>query len=150
MPRVSEETINKLQEFIDSLPDYARNKCALCNETLTHIVKQAEAQTGAGTATVTRELAARIDEGAAPGGRPDGNRLRNRVQYSENIICGNSADKPEQKEVAPEKENYSIAMKYAKMAEMDLKGIHSGHHDWEEALDYIIKWSQNRKNELRG
>jgi len=28
-----------------------KKKCALCNETLVHIVKQAEAQTGAGTAT---------------------------------------------------------------------------------------------------
>lgn len=62
MPRVNEETIIKLQEFLDSLPDHARNKCALCNETLTHLVKSAEVQTGAGTATVTRELSKRIDD----------------------------------------------------------------------------------------
>ena len=94
MPRVSEETINKLQEFIESLPDYARNKCALCNETLTHIVKQAEAQTGAGTATVTRELAARIDEDAAPGVKPDGDRLRKRVEYQEEDIRRKSPNNP--------------------------------------------------------
>ena len=32
MPRVSQDTLKKLATFIDSLPDEARNKCALCTE----------------------------------------------------------------------------------------------------------------------
>ena len=66
MPRVSEETIKKLDDFINSLPQEARSKCALCSETLTHIVKMAEVQTGAGTATVARVLSEKINENAAP------------------------------------------------------------------------------------
>jgi len=62
MPRVSQESINRLNAFIDSLPPEARNKCALCNETLVHLVKTAEVESGAGTATVTRALADRINE----------------------------------------------------------------------------------------
>ena len=62
MPRVSKEALDKLQAFFDALPEEARSKCALCNETLTHIVKTAEVETGAGTATVTRELANRIND----------------------------------------------------------------------------------------
>ena len=69
MARVSQETIEKLNAFIDSLPEEAKNKCALCNETLTHIVKQAEAQTGAGTATVTKVLSEKLNDGAADGDR---------------------------------------------------------------------------------
>jgi len=67
MPRVSQETISKLNDFLDSLPEAARAKCALCNETLTHIVKTAEAQTGAGTATVTKGLADRINSDVKKG-----------------------------------------------------------------------------------
>ena len=66
MGRVSEETLQKLQDFICSLPDEAKGKCALCNQTLVHIVKQAEVQTGAGTRTVTKVLANNINETAAP------------------------------------------------------------------------------------
>lgn len=82
MARVSKETIKKLNEFFDTLPTDARNKCALCNETLTHIVKLAEAQTGAPTATVTRELASRVNDGAAPGDVVSGERLRDRVRVN--------------------------------------------------------------------
>lgn len=95
MPRVSTETIEKINAFFDDLPDEARSKCALCNETLTHIVKSAEAQTGAGTATVTRELAHRINEDAAPGDRVDGEKLRNRVNNQERkSICVKNTDRP--------------------------------------------------------
>ena len=34
MPRVSEETLQRLQAFLDTLPDEARNKCALCKRLL--------------------------------------------------------------------------------------------------------------------
>lgn len=36
MGRVSAETIAKLNAFIESLPEEARSKCALYNETLNH------------------------------------------------------------------------------------------------------------------
>ncbi len=95
MSRVSKEALEKLSEFINSLPDEARSKCALCNETLTHIVKQAEAQTGAGTATVARELANRINENAAPGDRVSDQQLRCRVQRQEGLSARNEQIKPE-------------------------------------------------------
>ena len=84
MARVSQETIEKLNAFIDSLPEEAKNKCALCNETLTHIVKQAEAQTGAGTATVTKVLSEKLNDGAADGDRVSGSALQDRVRTAEN------------------------------------------------------------------
>ena len=83
MPRVSEQTIEKLNEFFDTLPAEAKSKCALCNETLTHIVKMAEVETGAGTATVTRVLSDKINDGAAAGDRVSGSQLRQRVRYNE-------------------------------------------------------------------
>lgn len=92
MPRVSEDTIIKLNAFIKSLPEEARSKCALCNETLTHLVKLAEVQTGAGTATVTRALSEAINEDAAPGDRVSSEALRGRVQREERPICTNHAD----------------------------------------------------------
>jgi len=79
MPRVSKETIEKLNSFICSLPSEAKNKCAICNETLTHLVKTAEVETGAGTATVTRALADEINQTAAPGDRVTGERLRQKT-----------------------------------------------------------------------
>lgn len=95
MSRVSSDTIEKLTAFIESLPTEAKSKCALCNETLTHIVKQAEAQTGAGTATVTSALANHLNEGAAPGDVVSGSKLRDRVRYAEGSVkVGNSPNKP--------------------------------------------------------
>ena len=86
MPRVSAETIEKLNEFFKTLPQEAQSKCALCNETLTHIVKTAEAQTGAGTATVTRELAERINEGAVEGDKVSSGALKQKVMRHEGLI----------------------------------------------------------------
>ncbi len=97
MARVSEDAIRKLTAFLDSLPDEARSKCALCNETLTHIVKMAEVASGAGTATVTRELAARVNDGAAPGDRVSPEALRQRAIQAageKNRICSNGTNKP--------------------------------------------------------
>ena len=97
MAKVSQETLKKLNDFLDSLPSEAQSKCSLCNETLVHLVKTAEVETGAGTATVTRELANRINDGAAPGDKVSGNALRNRVQNAEGIKCSDRADKQEPK-----------------------------------------------------
>lgn len=80
MATVSAEAIRKLHEFIESLPEEARSKCSLCNQTLTHIVKQAEAQTGAGTRTVTRMLAEKINETAAHADQVTEDALRARVR----------------------------------------------------------------------
>jgi len=83
MPRVSKETIEKLNEFIGSLPSDARSKCAICNETLTHLVKKAEVETGAGTATVTRCLADHINQNAAPNDRVSDRSLLDKVRNVE-------------------------------------------------------------------
>lgn len=83
MSRVSRETLDKLQAFFDTLEPEVQSKCALCNETLVHIVKLAEVKTGAGTATVTRELAARVNEGSAPGDAVSGKALEMRVSQKE-------------------------------------------------------------------
>lgn len=86
MARITQESLEKLNLFIDSLPAEARSKCALCNETLTHIVKTAEVETGAGTATVTRALAEKINQTAAPGDRVSGEQLRGRVRDREGTL----------------------------------------------------------------
>lgn len=92
MATVSAEAIRKLHEFIESLPEEARSKCSLCNQTLTHIVKQAEAQTGAGTRTVTRMLAEKINETAAPADQvtPEGLRQRARETAGEKDRTGSN------------------------------------------------------------
>ena len=94
MGRVSEKTIYVLNEFMDALPDEVKGKCALCNETLTHIVKQAEVETGAGTATVTKELAKEINKKVPEGDRVSPGALRQRVRQKEGLndresICRN-------------------------------------------------------------
>ena len=107
MSRVSKETISKLTAFIDSLPEEARNKCALCNETLTHIVKQAEVQTGAGTATVTKALSDKINEGSADGDRVSGGALRQRVldhSGEKKRICSNGTNSSPPSEPATRKQ----------------------------------------------
>ena len=81
--RKYDDTLAKVRDFFGGLTGEAKNKCALCNETLTHIVKMAEVETGAGTATVTKVLAEQINEGAAPGDVVSANALRFRVRVLE-------------------------------------------------------------------
>lgn len=83
MGRVSPDTLEKLSAFFDSLPAEQKNKCAICNETLTHIVKTAEARVGAGTATITRMIAERVNESAAPQDKVSGEALVQRVRQKE-------------------------------------------------------------------
>ena len=85
MGRISRENLDNLKVFISSLPDDVKGKCTLCNETLTHIVKSAEAETGAGTATVTRIIAEHINDGAAPGDEVKGHALNERVRQKEGL-----------------------------------------------------------------
>lgn len=95
MPRVSQDSLDKLNAFIDSLGPEARNKCALCNETLVHLVKTAEVESGAGTATVTRAFADRINETAAPGDRVSGNALNQRVRQTEGLKMSERQNNPQ-------------------------------------------------------
>ena len=60
MGRVSQATIEQIKAIFDSLPDETKSKCALCRDTLTHITKKIEVETGAGTVTVTRVFADKI------------------------------------------------------------------------------------------
>ena len=76
MGRVSGKIIESVAKFLGSLPEDSRAKCMLCTRTLTHIVKQAEAYTGAGTTTVTDALAELHNKTAAPQDRITGNALR--------------------------------------------------------------------------
>jgi hypothetical protein len=76
-------------------------------ETLTHIVKTAEVETGAGTATVTRALACRINAGAAAQDVVTGDQLRDRVRNkeTERNLSGRNAQidqETEQHEEKPE------------------------------------------------
>lgn len=171
MSIVTADTIRKLNAFIDSLPPEARGKCALCNETLTHIVKQAEAQTGAGTATVTRALAERINETAAPADRVSGKRLQDRVRYnegrdkignSENKTHLSDLEKPPKVEVNRETgevfENgkklclpaeFTNAHFFADTALLHLESIAADDPKRFEALDRVIDWCEKRKQQLR-
>lgn len=172
MSRVPEDAIRKLNAFIDSLPEEARGKCALCNETLTHFVKQAEAQTGAGTATVTRALAEKINETAAPADRVSGRALERRVNRNEgkDVKIPNRDNKthlsdpsqPPTIEVNRETgevfvngkksslpSEYTNAFFFAKTAVRHLEGIAADDPKRFEALDWIIGWCEERKQQLR-
>jgi len=150
--RVSEQTIEKLNAFIDSLPVEARKKCALCNETLTHIVKQAEAQTGAGTRTVCRVLAEKHNEGAAPLDVVGDKQLQDRVRRhdgSDAIVSNqdNNQPQPKRREQPEEKKERKVefAMLYARMAVCQLESIQDSHPDKKEAFDYVTEWINNNR-----
>ena len=83
MSRVAKDVLKKLADFLDNLPSNVRGKCALCNETLTHIVKQAETQTGAPMATVTKAIADSHNETAASMDKVSGSVLQDRVRRNE-------------------------------------------------------------------
>ena len=82
MSRPTSEQLQLLKAFFDTLPSEAKSKCSLCNTTLTHIVKQAEAETGVGTATVARILAEKVNETALPADRVTEGQIRDRVRRS--------------------------------------------------------------------
>jgi len=148
MFRMSPGSLEKLNAFIASLPEEARSKCALCNETLTHIVKQAEAQTGAGTATVARVLADKINDGAAPGDRVSEDALRMRVDYHERGKCRKSSDKPapetkpEPKQQKPAQTTWAID--FAGIAISQLERIQKGDPMRIEALNRVKAWIEKQ------
>lgn len=179
MGMVSQETIAKLNAFIDSLPEEARSKCALCNETLTHIVKQAEAQTGAPTLTVCRTIADDINKVAAPADMVTAEQLRGKVRVKElgreRTVSGHSdqisqkeehkpADLDRKTEVVVNRETgevavdgkksglppeYTNAFFFAKVAVSHLESIPADDPKRFEALDWIIGWCEQRKQQLR-
>lgn len=150
MPRVSQDTINKLNAFLNSLPAEARSKCALCNETLTHLVKTAEVETGAGTATVTRALSEKINEGAAPGDRVTDQQLRRRVQRQDDDICPKRADKtasniPEPPAATdPPCPPVSYAMDFVAIAISQLKRIEKNDPMRVQALNRVKTWVEEQ------
>jgi phage N-6-adenine-methyltransferase len=148
MPRISQETIARLNAFIDTLPVEQRNKCALCNETLTHLVKTAEVQTGAGTATVTRALADRINEDAAPGDRVKGENLRARVRDAEGTLKRSNVPNNPQPQEPPEPElfiatNHQEILDAAKSIKKEVAENHrakgTGENEWYTPGEYISK-----------
>lgn len=100
----SKESLQKLSAWIESLPEEAKGKCSMCNETLTHLVKQAEAQTGAPMTTVCRALADKVNKDAAPQDKVTPRALRDRVLQKtgeKRLICAIGAN---ENEPEPEKE----------------------------------------------
>ena len=128
MGRVTSEIIQKLTSIFELLPEDARKKCVLCNETLAHIVKKAEAETKAGTSTVTRILADNINKDAAPGDRVTGESLRQRVlerSGEKKRICSNGTNKskPANPASTPQSRDFHSAFEYhiEKLAEVEQK-----------------------------
>lgn len=111
MARVTKEQQERLEAFLDSLPEEAQNKCALCRETLVHIVKKAEVESGAGTATVTRVLSERINKDAAPADRVSSEQLRGRVQREDGTICMKRANKTQKPLPEPDRKRIEKAYK---------------------------------------
>ncbi|MDX9788651.1 MAG: hypothetical protein RBT11_17875 [Desulfobacterales bacterium] len=77
--KVSQQTIAKLEDFLKDLPSEVWAKCSICNETLVHWAKKAEAETGAGTATVSKAIADKVNSDAAPGDKISSEALRQRI-----------------------------------------------------------------------
>lgn len=153
MGRVSQETLGKLNAFIASLPVEAKKKCALCNETLTHIVKQAEAQTGAGTRTVCRVLAESHNDGAAPMDVVSGAKLDDRVRTKEKgrrVAAGEviSAQCQNNPPPSPNEGQAFGAMQYAIMALNHLDKIKDNDLEAESALLRVMKWVNERLEKM--
>lgn len=101
MARVKAETLEMVREKIADLPGEQLTKCSLCNENLLHTIKTIEVQTGAGIATITNELANRINMGAPTADKIKGAALRSRAiqrekgrrPAREKSICRNPTNK---------------------------------------------------------
>lgn len=137
MGRVSSETIDKINAFFLSLPDEAKSKCALCNETLTHIVKQAEVQTGAGTATVVKVLADHINENAAPADKMSDGALRQRVLLNDGSICRNPTNRAETTETPINKDDQEYSS--------DEKNIHCDPENIVKTVDNLTRQFKTQK-----
>ena len=67
MGRVSKETIEKVENFVDSISEKDREKCNACNKTLTCIMSKGKDITGAGIGTISRFLADKINNDIGSG-----------------------------------------------------------------------------------
>lgn len=83
MGRVAQKQREKINEALAQLPEEVTGKCSMCNMTLLHVVKSIEAKTGAGTATITRELARVVNAGKPAGDRVTSEQLRARATHLE-------------------------------------------------------------------
>ena len=70
---------------------------------MTHTDKTAEVKTGAGTSTVTRVLARRINEGAAEQDKVSEGALQDRVRRNEGVKVANRQNKTPDSETASSK-----------------------------------------------
>jgi len=153
MGRVTTETIQNVSKFFDSLPEEAKNKCALCNETLVHIVKTAEARTGAGTATVTRMLSERINENAAPADVVSSEQLRGRVRVKEGSLKRYIVPNKEsltQNSIPTNHENNPQAPSFAQeeLQPPHIAAISNGHYDTDSnGNSFPIRDPELRKKE---
>ena len=153
MPRVSQESLEKLKAFVDSLPTEAMGKCALCVDTLTHLTKTAEVETGAPTATVTRVFAEKINEDAAPGDRVSGEALRQRTLENsgeKKRICSNGTNKPQHNPLARKEElegaknQCTEAYQFETIAISQLRRIRKDDPDRVGALTRVKKWIESQ------
>jgi hypothetical protein len=139
-----QEVLEKLNAFLDSLPQELKGKCSLCTKTLTHVVKMAEAQTGAAMSTVTRVLADQLNEGAAPEDVVNPSALRARVRYMEGTDrkpVENRQVQDDKKQQAPETEQViSEANYFATLAISHISRIERDDPLRDEAYDRILNF----------
>lgn len=83
MGKVSQETQEQVHKFFQNCEGEIITKCSICKETLTHMTKLAEVETGAGTDTVCKILADQINQHALPQDRVTAKALSNRVRRHE-------------------------------------------------------------------
>lgn len=153
MARVTAVQLYRLQAFFDTLPADQKGKCALCNETLVHIVKQAEAEIGVGTATATKVLAEQINETALPADRVTAGQLRDRVRRSAGEKeSGRTAQIKETDRLRPrgeikdvvaahfKKGTESRALRFAEQAIGVLENIADDDPDRAEAFGLVASW----------
>ena len=136
------QTASLSREAVFSIPV---TKC----KTLTHIVKMAEAQTGAGTATVTRELAARVNDGAAPGDVVSGAALTERVrnkEFGKEVKNRNSDFKPTNQPAQEEKPKQKEKTTTRDMV-ASCTGFSRARND-EETADLKKRWTENRFDDI--
>lgn len=112
MGRVAADAIERLSQIMAVLDGGDTKACRLCNETLTHNIKQIEANTGASERAVCEAIADKINETALPQDKVTGESLRQRVKQHDGskarIGSIGTNRKPTKEEVAAKKEEKRI------------------------------------------
>jgi hypothetical protein len=122
MSRVSAETRETLDRWLDEQPKELREKCKLCRETLTDLVKRAEVATGAGTATVCQVLAEKVSKDTPPADQVSAESLEKRVRRNEGKVKGDETsplekEKPKKKGKPVPADDYPMILKADKAHE---------------------------------